>query len=193
MNLRRRFVISCLIALPLFLGFHGAAFSAETPKVKRLAKDLTPSDKLTIGEAEYVGIPLIDAVFKARIDTGATTTSIFAVDIEEFERDGKPWVRFVVRNDETEEEYPLEARVARVAEIKKRGQDGFTRRPAVSMDLVMGEATRSIKVNLADRTGFEFPLLIGRDFLAGLAVVDVTMSYTQKTPGAPEADKGNNK
>lgn len=193
MNLSRRFVLSGAIALSLFLGGLGAAESAEAPEVKRLAKDLTPSDKVTIGEAEYVGIPLIDAVFKARIDTGATTTSIYAVDIEEFERDGKPWVRFVVKNDESKEEYPLEARVARVAEIKKRGEEGFTRRPAVSMDLVLGEATRSIKVNLADRSGFEFPLLIGRDFLSGIAVVDVTLSYTQKTPGSPKAEEGKKK
>ena len=105
-----------------------------------------------------------------------------------YERDGDPWVRFVIRNDDTDETFPLEAPVAGVAKIKKRGQEGFTERPAVAMDLVMGDVTKRIDVNLADRTGFEFPLLIGRDFLAGFAIVDVTLSYTQDTPGRPEAD-----
>jgi hypothetical protein len=150
-----------------------------------LSKSGTPGEKVTIGEAEHIGVPLVGAVFKARIDTGATTTSIFATDIEEFERDGKSWVRFVVRNDDSGDKFPLEAPVARVVEIKKRGQEGFTRRPAVAMDLVMGEMTKKVKVNLADRSGFEFPLLIGRDFLSGLAIVDVTLSYTQETSGAP--------
>ena len=165
------------------------AYAAEPPKVERLVKGGVPAEKIMIGEAEYIGVPLTGSVFKARIDTGATTSSIFAVDVEEFERDGKPWVRFVVRNDDSKETFPLEAPVAGVAKIKKRGQEGFTRRPAVTLDLVMGDVTKKIKVNLADRTGFEYPLLIGRDFLAGLAVVDVTLSYTQKTPGAPTDDE----
>lgn len=164
------------------------AFAADPPKVERLSVGGTPAHKVTIGEAEYIGVPLTGAVFKARIDTGATTSSIFATDVEDFERDGEPWVRFVIRDDDSGETIPLEAPVARVAEIKKRGQEGFTQRPAVAMDLVMGEMTKRVKVNLADRTGFEFPLLIGRDFLAGLAVVDVTLSYTQDTPGAPTSD-----
>ncbi len=171
--------------LLVILIWASAAVAADPPKVGRLSESGTPTEKIMIGEAEYIGIPLIGAVFKARIDTGATTTSIFATDVEEFERDGKSWVRFIVRNDDSGDTFPLEARVARVVEIKKRGQEGFTRRPAVAMDLVMGEMTKQVKVNLADRTGFEFPLLIGRDFLSGLAVVDVTLSYTQETPGAP--------
>ena len=59
------------------------------------------------------------------------------------------------------------------------------------MDLVMGEMTKRVNVNLADREGFEFPLLIGRDFLSGLVIVDVALSYTQETPGAPDGDKKN--
>lgn len=167
------------------LSWAATAVADDPPKVERLSKSGTPTEKIMIGEAEHIGVPLIGAVFKARIDTGATTTSIFATDVKEFERDGKPWVRFVVRNDDSGDKFPLEAPVARVVEIKKRGQEGFTRRPAIAMDLIMGEMTKEVKVNLADRTGFEFPLLIGRDFLSGLAVVDVTLSYTQETPGAP--------
>ena len=168
-----------------------AAFADEAPTVARLSESGTPAHKVIIGEAEHIRVPVIDSTFKARIDTGATTTSIDATEVEEFERDGKPWVRFVVRNDESEETFPLEAPVARVVQIKKRGQEGFTRRQAVAMDLVMGEMTKRVNVNLADREGFEFPLLIGRDFLSGLVIVDVALSYTQETPGAPDDDKKN--
>jgi hypothetical protein len=161
----------------------------EPPRVERVEESLSPHEKLTIGEAEYIGIPALRTVFKARIDTGATTTSIFAINVEEFERDGKPWARFVVKNAEQKKDYPLELPVVGVAKIKKRGRAGETRRPEVELDLTMGEATRRLKVNLADRTGFEYPLLIGRDFLRGLALVDVAKKYTQKTPGAPEAEQ----
>ncbi len=163
-----------------------ASQAADPPKVERVEASASSGEKLTIGEAEYIAVPAIDAVFDARIDTGATTTSIYATDVEEFERDGKSWVRFVVQNPDAEKEYPMELPVARVAMIKKRGQEGETRRPAVALDLIMGEVTRLVEVNLADRTGFEYPLLIGRDFLRDVAVVDVSKKYTQATPGAPE-------
>ena len=179
---------SCVIALFAAVVLFPAPVASEAPTVRRVSSDAVPADKITIGNAEHVALPLIDSVFKARIDTGAATTSIFAIDVEQFELDGEPWVRFVVRNDETDEGYPLEAPLVRVVEIKRRGQEGFTQRPVVSMDLVLGDVSRRIDVNLADRTGFEFPLLIGRDFLAGVAIVDVTLSYTQNTPGAPEAN-----
>jgi len=144
-----------------------------------------PVDKVVVGEVEHVGIPRLGAVLKARIDTGATTTSIHALQIQEFERDGASWVRFVVEIDGDGQRYPLELPVSRVAFVKTRGRARATRRPAVALDLVMGSITRRVDVNLADRTGLEFPLLIGRDFLKGVATVDVALKYTQDTPGAP--------
>jgi len=144
-----------------------------------------PPFKVVVGAAELVAIPRIGAVLAARIDTGATTTSIHAPRVEEFERDGARWVRFVIRNSGSGHEYPLELPVSRVAVVKSRGRDAATRRPAVALDLVMGSITRRVDVNLADRSGFEFPLLIGRDFLRGVAVVDVALEYTQQASGAP--------
>ena len=53
------------------------------------------SEKLTIfGEAEYITIKPDNIRLKARIDTGATTSSIHATQIKIFERDGKKWVNF---------------------------------------------------------------------------------------------------
>ena len=179
----------CSTVLIAFLLLSAPALAADPPKVQRLSESGPPPDKVMIGQAEWIAVPITKSVFRARIDTGATTTSIFATEIEIFERDGDKWVRFVIQNTDPEEEFPMEAPVARIVPIKKRGVEGHTQRPAVKMDLVMGETTKKVEVNLADRTGFEYPLLIGRDFLGGLAIVDVTLEYTQKTPGSPEDPK----
>lgn len=179
-------LISLIGAILLVAPLH----AAEIPNAVRSEAALAPTGKITIGRAEYVGIPALGDRFKARIDTGATTTSIFAAEIEEFQQDGKPWVRFLVRNPETKKDYRLEMRVSRIAAIRKRGAEGTTRRPAVALVLTIGEISKQVDVNLADRTGFKFPLLIGRDFLNGTAVVDVSLEYTQSSPSVLNLKKG---
>ena len=54
--------------------------------------------KKIIGAIENVRLVPPHIVLKARIDTGAKTTSIDARDITPFERNGEEWVRFVFVN-----------------------------------------------------------------------------------------------
>lgn len=161
----------------------------KPPSVERAGSESPPSGKQILGEAEYVAVPTINAVFSARIDTGAKTSSIYAVDIETFERDGKSWARFIILNPAEDKEYPLEMEVSRTARIKQKGEEESVRRYKVALDFTIGEITKRLNVNLADRSGFKYPVLIGRDFLKGSAVVDVAQAFTQKTPGAPATAK----
>src|SRR5690606_27235503 len=57
-------------------------------------------NKTVIGRNEWVWLELLQRNLKARIDTGALTSSLNATDSQNFERDGRNWVRFRVPDEE---------------------------------------------------------------------------------------------
>lgn len=145
-------------------------------------------NKQVFGEAEMGHIPALSLMLPARIDTGARTTSLHATRIERFERDGKDWVRF--QHDRSGNgiehwELPLK-RTVRI----KRKQSGIVERPVVELKVQIGEVIQRLDVNLADRGNFEFPLLIGRDFLQDLVIVDVSKSYIADQPESRSVKEG---
>jgi hypothetical protein len=129
-----------------------------------------------VGEVEYALVGKDGPLQKARIDTGATTTSVGFAEITPFERDGKKWVKFSIRDRITGETYPFERAVVRTASIKRHGA-GSVERPVVKLKITIGEIARDIEVSLADRDAFDYPVLIGRNFLDGNFVVDVGNRY----------------
>ncbi|BFM06857.1 RimK/LysX family protein [Halioxenophilus aromaticivorans] len=133
-------------------------------------------DIAIIGRIEYVDVMSIDMRKKARIDTGAETTSIDASNIVEFERDGRKWVQFTVTDRSSDDMSEVKAPVVRTVRIKQHGVDNV-RRQVVELDLRMGTLRETVEVTLADRERFDYPILIGRNFLRGRAVVDVSQKY----------------
>jgi hypothetical protein len=72
------------------------------------------------------------------------------------------------------------AAVLEWVEIKGKGTKRTIRRPVVAMQLCIGERWVDARVNLADRSGFLYPLLIGRNTLiAGGFVVDPGALYLE--------------
>lgn len=155
--------------------------SMQQPSKADCANDVTQpaiSERVIIGAVEKVALPEQKISLNARIDTGATTTSINAQNIKQFERDGKKWVKFEV-HDDSGKLATLEKPVSRVVNIKRHGakdQDRF----AVKVKLTLGEINLLTEVTLADRAKFTYPLLIGRNFLQDMAIVDVSKEYTVK-------------
>lgn len=129
-----------------------------------------------IGQIEYVDILPEGIRQKARIDTGAETTSIGALDIEYFERDGKSWVKFKVLQRSSGKTTEFTKRVVRNVKIKRHGAKNI-RRPVIKMTLAMGSIKKKIEVSLTNRSKFDFPVLIGRNFLYGDIRVDVSSKF----------------
>lgn len=114
-------------------------------------------------------------VLHAKLDTGAKTSSLNAPDPEYFTRDGQEWARISVTNKNIETVI-VEAPVVRNVKIKRHFGESQIRQ-VVLLDLCIGKVRKIEEVNLVDRTGLNYPLLIGRNFLEGALLIDSGATY----------------
>ncbi len=141
----------------------------------------TPDGMLILGSEEWVYVPAIDETFKARVDTGATTSSISALDIVPFERDGKDWVQFKIDlGDRASKEFKVP--VERWAKVKQSSSDEVNKRAVVVAYIQLGDYKEKTEFTLAERGHMTFPMLLGRSFFRDIAVVDVSKKYVQDKP-----------
>ncbi|EDM65661.1 ATP-dependent Zn protease [Moritella sp. PE36] len=139
---------------------------------------IAPIDKLIIGSEELILLSNLQEKYKARIDTGATTSSLNATDIVEFERDGIKWVRFNFSQAINNETQIIEAKVARTILIRQANNSEPTRRPIIELPVQLGDMKMLTEFTLADRSHMTFPVLLGRTFLKDIVMVDVARTYT---------------
>lgn len=140
-----------------------------------------PRQEVVLGEIESVTIDAIKQTFDARIDTGAATSSLNAVDIEEFERNGKNWVRFHLadeKNPKTDANW-IEAPVLRYVRIRQSTNENTERRAVVELWVKLGSIHEKAQFTLADRSQMTHPVLLGREFIRDIALVDVSRKYIQ--------------
>lgn len=141
-------------------------------------KIITFKDKLLVGSVEKVHVFPSDLVLDARIDTGAETSSIDAREIEEFERDGKEWVRFTLVDRKTNTPHRIERKVVRTVKILQSSLDQSSeKRAVITLQITIGDRTEVSEFTLTDREHMKYPVLIGRSALQDMMVVDVSDRY----------------
>lgn len=133
-----------------------------------------------IGQIEKVVVMPGGLALNARIDTGATTSSIGVVDLEEYERDGKPWMKFNIIDPKTGKKHAFNVKQERGVRIKRHGVDNI-RRLVVKLRVILGKIDLVREFTLADRSNFENPVLIGRNYLMDAAVVDVRLKNSVRS------------
>jgi len=141
----------------------------------------TPDGKLILGESEWVYVEEANGAFQSRVDTGAATSSISATDITVFEREGKRWVKFKMPLDNGKS-LNIEAPFVRYVRIKQASADSSDRRPVVRLTMQLGSLTEKAEFSLKDRSEMDFSLLLGREFIKDVAVVDVAREFVQPKP-----------
>ena len=136
----------------------------------------TLGEKRVIGATATVKEVKTDLLFKARVDTGATTSSlhveqyIIENEAEKMADNVGKKIRFRMKNHDGESEW-LESRIAEVSMIKTSVDQ--EERYKVLLTLRLYEVKKRVLVTLNDRSHMKYPMLLGRNFLRGDFVVDV--------------------
>jgi hypothetical protein len=149
------------------------------------------ANKLAAGYLESIYLPAIKSKLEAKLDTGADTASIDAEIIEV-----KGNVKKILENgnidniengrvifaveDKDGNKKVLERKIRRWIQIKSK--DGTTiRRPVVFMEVCLAGRLVKDEMNLAERTNFNFPVLIGRNMLSEAGImVDPSIEFVTK-------------
>ena len=120
---------------------------------------------------------------KAKLDTGARTSSLHAFDMEAFDRNGAEWVRFVIHPWQRSTVDEVVAEAAVIAWRPVRSSSGkVDERPVVNSALVIGKISVTAEITLTRRDEMGFRMLIGREAIRGRFVVDPAVSYRGGRP-----------
>jgi hypothetical protein len=123
-------------------------------------------------------------LMRAKLDSGAKSNAMHASDMEFFEKDDVQMVRFNLHRDHDEEgsrTITLEREVQRAASIKLRYTPVRDIRPVVLLDFCIAGIVYKAEFTLTNRTDFNYPVLLGRDFLQGRFLIDPNKTYTHRT------------
>ncbi len=133
----------------------------KTPNLKRFAT------MTEIGWREITSLPDLGILdLHAKIDTGARTSALHAVDIEVLDHEDGPKIGFHVPLPGAARSKRCVARLVDHREIKNTS--GVPEhRYVIETTLVLGHRHWHIEVSLADRENMEFDLLLGRTAIRG--------------------------
>lgn len=142
----------------------------------------------TIGWREWVQMPDLGvAEIKAKVDTGADNASLHAFDIEHFEIDGVPHVRFEIHPRQRKRTPSISCVAEVVKERKVKNPGGRAElRPVIQTRLVVAGEEITALVNLTTRDEMTFRLLLGRRTIRGTFLVDPSRSYLGGRPSKME-------
>ncbi|EMJ89643.1 putative ATP-dependent zinc protease [Leptospira meyeri serovar Semaranga str. Veldrot Semarang 173] len=172
-----RFLFILLLgSISLFFNCFGSKQIIEKKPDSHIKPIVIPPQYLKpiIGRVEWVEFPNWKLKLRARIDTGAKSCSIHAVNIERLTENGEEFVVFETFVDEK----PVKLKSRFVKEAKVSSTSGVSEKRIMIREVMkMGKIKEEVIINLNDRTNLNYPILIGRNYLMGKFLVDVSLSH----------------
>ena len=135
--------------------------------------------RILIGWREWLGLPQLGVTcIRAKVDSGARSSSLHVLEQELFERDQRPWVRFMIEHGPRDElRHQAEAEVSDRRLVTDSGGHQQLRVFIRTQLLLPTGPSWPIEVNLTERHNMQFPLLLGRSALRRRCLVEPARSF----------------
>ena len=140
---------------------------------------MDPLKQTIIGSAEWCSFETLKIpAIKARIDSGAKTSSIQATHIRRFKRGGESWVSFEVNPLQDNLSFSIQCESKIIDTRMVRSSSGISeKRFVIQVPVSIGENTFEIELTLANRDGMEFRMLLGREAMQDRFLVNPSTRY----------------
>lgn len=146
-----------------------------------------PPLPVVLGWRERIALPGLGiARLRAKMDTGARSSSLHVDAQWRFVEGGEPWVGFrLTPHRGRAAHYEASARIHDEREVAD-SSGRRTCRVFIRTPLRLAGIERIVEINLTDRCGMLFPMLVGRTALQDAFTVDPSRSFLHRQrPGAP--------
>ena len=131
-------------------------------------------DKKLIGNQEWCAFPELGiSAIKARVDSGAKTSSIHAFNIRSFSKDDADWVSFEVHPVQRNDKILMrcECPIVDRRDVKSSSGESETRY-VIHTPISLDSEVWDIEVTLTDRDAMGYRMLLGREAMNGRLIID---------------------
>lgn len=142
---------------------------------------------ILMGWQEWLALPELEIpLIKAKLDTGAKTSSLHAYDIKRVRKGAKRFVRFNVHPLQADSKTTRSCIARLVDERYVMSSNGHRElRPVIETKICVGGFEWPIELTLSDRDPLRFRMLLGRQALAHHVLIDPSKQvclrkYTKK-------------
>jgi len=138
-----------------------------------------PQNKIILGSEEWCSFPEIGIpAIKARVDSGAKTSALHAINIAPFLKEEENWVKFDINPIQNNLKTVIHCQAKLVDKRIVKSSSGFReQRYVIQTTLKIGNDSWEIEMTLTNRDSMGFRMLLGREAMSGRILVDPEQKY----------------
>ena len=143
-------------------------------------------NKVILGSEEWCSFPELGIpTIKARVDSGAKTSALHALNISPFTKDGQNWVKFDINPIQNNHRTIIHCEAPLIDKRIVKSSSGFReQRYVIKTNLEFGDNQWPIEMTLTNRDSMGFRMLLGREAMSGRVLVDPEQKYLLGQPSA---------